>query len=266
MINKCGLDAYFFLRYLQTLLVIFIPMAIVIIPILVPMNYIGGRGGDWALQYANDKNTTEVSSNPNVTGLDQLAWTNIQPSKTNRYWAHLVLALLAIMWVCGVFFAELRVYIKVRQDYLTSAEHRLRASATTVLVSAIPDKWLTKEALAGLYDVFPGGIRNIWINRNYDELLTKIHLRDKIHLQLEAAETELIRAAKKAQRKQAEKEEKAKAKESNRKRTKEEKAEKIKRENERAAELAQSGGVATGEEVPHTIDDASAAAGSSSRT
>ncbi|KAF7905780.1 hypothetical protein EAF00_000059 [Botryotinia globosa] len=256
VINKCGLDAYFFLRYLQTLLVIFIPMAVVIIPILVPMNYIGGRGEDWALQYANDKNKTEVSSNPNVTGLDQLAWTNIQPSKTSRYWAHLVLALLAIMWVCGVFFAELRVYIKVRQDYLTSAEHRLRASATTVLVSAIPDKWLTKEALAGLYDVFPGGIRNIWINRNYDELLKKIHLRDKIHLTLEAAETELIRGAKKAQKKQAEKAEKARAKESNRKLTKEEKAEKIKRENERAAELAQSGGVATGEEAPHTVDDA----------
>ncbi|KAJ8058673.1 hypothetical protein OCU04_012847 [Sclerotinia nivalis] len=257
VINKCGLDAYFFLRYLQTLLVIFIPMAVVIIPILVPMNYIGGRGGDWALQYANDKNTTEVSSNPNVTGLDQLAWTNIQPSKTSRYWAHLVLALLAIIWVCGVFFAELRVYIKVRQDYLTSAEHRLRASATTVLVSAIPDKWLTKEALAGLYDVFPGGIRNIWINRNYDELLAKIHLRDQIHLQLEGAETELVRAAKKAQRKQVEKQEKINAKKLNRKAlTKEEKAQKIKEENELAERLAQSGGLATGEEAPHTVDDA----------
>ncbi|KAB8290402.1 hypothetical protein EYC80_010835 [Monilinia laxa] len=257
VIKKCGLDAYFFLRYLQTLLVIFIPMAVVIIPILVPMNYIGGRGGDWALQFANDLNSTEVSSNPNVTGLDQLAWTNIQPSKTNRYWAHLVLALLAISWVCGVFFAELRVYIKVRQDYLTSAEHRLRASATTVLVSAIPDKWLTKEALAGLYDVFPGGIRNIWINRNYDELLQKIHLRDEIHLMLEGAETELIRAAKKAQKKQKEKEEKAQAKASKRKAlTKEEKAQKIQRENEQAERLAQSGGIATGEEAPHTIDDA----------
>lgn len=232
-------------------------MAVVIIPILVPMNYIGGRGGNWALQFANDPNSTEVSSNPNVTGLDQLAWTNIQPSKTSRYWAHLVLALSAIVWVCGVFFAELRVYIKVRQDYLTSAEHRLRASATTVLVSAIPDKWLTKEALAGLYDVFPGGIRNIWINRNYDELLKKIHLRDKIHLKLEGAETELIRAAKKAQKKQKEKEEKAQAKASNRKApTKEEKAQQLKEENERAERLAQSGGLATGEEAPHTIDDA----------
>lgn len=26
VINKCGLDAYFFLRYLKTLLVIFIPI------------------------------------------------------------------------------------------------------------------------------------------------------------------------------------------------------------------------------------------------
>ncbi|QSZ36457.1 hypothetical protein DSL72_006336 [Monilinia vaccinii-corymbosi] len=257
VINKCGLDAYFFLRYLQTLLVIFIPMAVVIIPILVPINYIGGRGPAWALQFAGDKNLTEVSSNPNVTGLDQLAWTNVQPTKTHRYWAHLVLALLAITWVCGVFFVELRVYIKVRQDYLTSAEHRLRASATTVLVSAIPNKWLTKEALAGLYDVFPGGIRNIWINRNYDELLTKIHLRDEIHLMLEGAETQLIRAAKRAQKKLKEKEEKAQARASRRRApTKEEKAERIQRENELAERLAKSGGVATGEEAPHTVDDA----------
>ncbi|PQE22887.1 hypothetical protein CJF30_00008498 [Rutstroemia sp. NJR-2017a BBW] len=254
VINKCGLDAYFFLRYLQTLLIIFIPMAFVIIPILVPINYLGGRGSEWALQFQNNPNSTKVNANPNVTGLDQLAWANVQPSKTNRYWAHLILALLAIIWVCGVFFAELRVYIKVRQDYLTSAEHRLRASATTVLVSAIPNKWLTKEALAGLYDVFPGGIRNIWINRNYDELLSKIHARDKIHLKLEAAETELIRKAKKAQKKQAEE---AAAKAANRKAlTKAEKAENAKAENAKAERLAQSGGLSTGEEAPHTIDAA----------
>ncbi|RAL60250.1 hypothetical protein DID88_000030 [Monilinia fructigena] len=215
VINKCGLDAYFFLRYLQTLLVIFIPMAVVIIPILVPMNYIGGRGGDWALQFANDLNSTEVSSQ-----------SKSKPIDIGHIWC---LPCLAISWVCGVFFAELRVYIKVRQDYLTSAEHRLRASATTVLVSAIPDKWLTKEALAGLYDVFPGGIRNIWINRNYDE------------------------AAKKAHKKQKEKEEKALKRKAL---TKEEKAQKIKCENEQAERLAQSGGIATGEEAPHTIDDA----------
>ncbi|PBP28458.1 hypothetical protein BUE80_DR000563 [Diplocarpon rosae] len=256
VINKCGLDAYFFLRYLQTLLVIFIPMAAVVLPILIPLNYHGGRGS----HYANDTIAAGEkvdSTTVNVKGLDVLAWGNVRPNHTNRYWAHLILAIVVIIWVCGVFFSELRVYIKVRQDYLTSAEHRLRASATTVLVSSIPSKWLTNEALNGLYDVFPGGIRNIWINRNFDELLEKIKLRDKVFLQLEEAETELIRLAKKAQKKQLANDEKSLAKEARRPQTKADKARQSKEENARAEQLAQSGGVSTGDDqVPHTVGEA----------
>ncbi|KAK0111405.1 hypothetical protein ONS95_001767 [Cadophora gregata] len=253
VINKCGLDAYFFLRYLQTLLVIFIPLALVILPILVPLNYHGGRGPHYANETAG---TSEQGIN--VKGLDVLAWGNVRPTHTHRYWAHLILALLVIVWVCSVFFTELRVYIKVRQDYLTSAEHRLKASATTVLVSAIPSKWLTTEALSGLYDVFPGGIRNIWINRNFDELLEKIKQRDEIFLKLEGAETELVRMAKRAQKKQLEKDEKYNAKQSRQKQTKVDKEQRLKDENARAEALAQSGGVSTGDphQVPHTVDDA----------
>jgi len=256
IIKKCGLDAYFFLRYLQTLLVIFIPMAAIILPVLLPINYHGGRGGEYALEFGNrSTNSTTI----NVKGLDQLAWGNVRPTKTNRYWAHLVLAIFVIIWVCGVFFSELRVYIKVRQDYLTSAEHRLRASATTVLVTSIPQKWLTEEAIAGLYDVFPGGIRNIWINRKFDDLLDKIQERDKIFLKLESAETDLIKLAKKNAKKLREKAEKEAAKTSRikmRALTKEEKEQKIKEETAAAEKMAQSGGISTGEQAPHTVDDA----------
>lgn len=261
VINKCGLDAYFFLRYLQTLLIIFIPAGAVILPILLPLNKIGGRGPRYALEVADQTggNVTSSSAATNVTGLDVVAWGNVRPNHTNRYWGHLILAILVIIWVCGVFFAELRVYIKVRQDYLTSAEHRLRASATTVLVSAIPRKWLTTEALAGLYDVFPGGIRNIWINRKFDELLDKIHEREKVFQMLESAETELIRKAKKKQREQSEKDEKLAAKQSKAKRkTKQERTQKMKDDDALAKRLAQSGGVEAGDphQVPHTVDDA----------
>jgi calcium permeable stress-gated cation channel len=209
IINKCGLDAYFFLRYLQTLLVIFVPLACVIIPILIPINYIGGIGQNISAS-ANQSNQTDASnpSNLTVTGLDVLAWGNVAPTKTHRRWAHLILAWVVIIWVCFVFFTELRVYIKVRQDYLTSAEHRLRASATTVLVSSIPEKWLTEEALRGLFDVFPGGIKNIWLTRDFTKLLDKINKRDTMHSQLESAESDLIRAAKKAQLKQQKKDQK----------------------------------------------------------
>ncbi|KAK0636929.1 hypothetical protein B0T17DRAFT_486124 [Bombardia bombarda] len=251
IIKKCGLDAYFFLRYLQTLLVIFIPIAFVVIPILIPLNYIGGLG-----RSVVDNDTTDDDS-PGPKGLDTLAWGNITPNRQSRRWAHLILALMVIIWVCGVFFAEMRVYVKIRQDYLTSAEHRLRASANTVLVSSIPDKWLTEEALRGLFDVFPGGIRNVWVTRDFTKLLDKIHKRDDVHKQLEAAESDLVREAKRRQLKKKKAEEKA-----NRKALKgrgESKGERVQREKEedddalRRAE--ENGGISGGahEQVPHDI-------------
>lgn len=228
------------------------------LPILIPLNYVGGKGS----AYSNSTLALRVNGTlptEDVKGLDVLAWGNVRPTNTSRYWAHLILAVCVVIWVCGVFFSELRVYIKVRQDYLTSAEHRLRASATTVLVSAVPSKWLTHEALAGLYDVFPGGIRNIWINRNFDELLEKIKQRDSVHLKLEEAETELVRKAKKAQKKQQAKDEKLQAKTARQPKAKVDKAQQLKDENARADQMAQSGGVSNADpdrQVPHTIEDA----------
>ncbi|KFY50496.1 hypothetical protein V495_00212 [Pseudogymnoascus sp. VKM F-4514 (FW-929)] len=195
IINKCGLDAYFFLRYLQTLLFIFVPLACLLLPILLPLNYMSGR-------HATAFDARKSADDDMPAGLDVLAWGNISPDKTSRYWVHLILAVVVVIWICYVFFAELRVYVSIRRDYLTSAEHRLRASATTVLVTDIPDTWLTVEALSFLYDVFPGGIRNIWINRDYGKLLQKVRAREGVVAMLESAETELIRRCKQAQLKQ----------------------------------------------------------------
>ncbi|KAH7145713.1 hypothetical protein B0J13DRAFT_325446 [Dactylonectria estremocensis] len=254
IIKKCGLDAYFFLRYLRTLLVIFIPICGIVMPILIPLNYVGGRGQKVDIA-SND--SARNSSQP--TGLDTLAWGNVAPTQTARYSAHLLMAILVVIWVCGVFFFELRVYIKVRQDYLTSAEHRLRASATTVLVNSIPSKWLSEEALSGLFDVFPGGIRNIWLNRDLSTLLEKIKIRNKIHLKLEQAETDLIKDAKKAQLKQRDAEEKKQRKMMKLGTlSKAERAARGAQEDEEAKRLAESAeGQNAGDahDVPHTVDD-----------
>ncbi|RAO71852.1 uncharacterized protein BHQ10_007864 [Talaromyces amestolkiae] len=244
-IQKCGLDAYFFLRYLRMLLKIFVPMGLVILPILIPVNKVGGKDNNLV---SNTNSTTW-----NVTGMDQLAWGNIKPEHTDRYWAHLVLAVLSILYVCAVFFDELRGYIRLRQAYLTSPQHRLRASATTVLVTAIPKKWLSVEALTNLYDVFPGGIRNIWINRQLDELNEKVKLRDQLALALEAAETDLIAKCKKAQMKQA----KAEAKKSGKKASKEDEKQK-EGTDKKAAELVMQSGISSGNphQVAHNVQDA----------
>jgi calcium permeable stress-gated cation channel len=244
-IQKCGLDAYFFLRYLRMLLKIFVPLGFVILPILIPLNKIGGKDNNVV---SNTNDTTW-----NITGLDQLAWSNIKPTHTDRYWAHLVLAVLSIIYISAVFFDELRGYIRLRQAYLTSPQHRLRASATTVLVTAIPKGWLTVEALTNLYDVFPGGIRNIWINRQLDELNEKVKLRDKLALALEAAETELITKCKKSQLKTA----KAEAKKAGKKSKKENKKQK-EATDDKAAELAMQSGISSGDphQIAHNVHEA----------
>ncbi|KAK2762844.1 hypothetical protein FQN54_001019 [Arachnomyces sp. PD_36] len=241
-IQKCGLDAFFFLRYLRMLLKIFLPLAFIILPILLPLNKSGGR------------DTNEIAGvHYNVSGLDQLAWGNVAPQNTDRYWAHLVLAVVVVVYVCAVFFDELRGYIRLRQAYLTSPQHRLRASATTVLVTAIPRKWLSVEALDNLYDVFPGGVRNIWINRNFDQLNEKVKLRNRHALALESAETELIKKCKKAQMKKAKADAKKAGKHSKDAENREKAA-----DEERATKLAEGAGVSSGNphQVAHTVGEA----------
>jgi len=134
-----GLDGYFFQRYLLFLLRFFSLMAILILPTLLPLNYIGGRNGR------------------DVRGLDRFAWPNI--AHEQRYWAHLTLAVLLVAVFCYMFYYELRHYIWSRQIYLSCSKQ------TTVLINEIPKDMLNTCKLAEMYNIFPGGIKNIWINR-----------------------------------------------------------------------------------------------------
>ena len=212
------------------------------------MNLVYGRGEKFAIGIYASNQTLYT----NVTGLDQLAWGNVHPRRNHRYWAHLVLAVVVVAYTCYVFFDELKGYIRLRQAYLTSPQHRLRASATTVLVTGIPPKWCTFEALNGLYDVFPGGIRNIWINRNYDELNEKVKRRAQIAEQLEGAQTSLIQKAKKAYLKKRQEEAKRAGKDMS-------KAERLAQEKaaeDQAMAIANMDGISSGNpHQAHTLDE-----------
>lgn len=185
--------------------------------------------------------------------MDIFGWQNVGPAKSNRLWAHLILAVVLVVYVCFLFFDELRKFIRLRQAYLTSPQHRMRASATTVLVTSIPGNWLSYEALDGLFDVYPGGVRNIWVNRNFDGLMEKIRLRDWYARRLEAAETQLIRTAQKMQLKTSEQQQKKAGK----KRTRAEKKADATARDRQAERTANVPGLSSGDphQTPHTIDD-----------
>ncbi|KAJ5318613.1 hypothetical protein N7476_005033 [Penicillium atrosanguineum] len=167
------------------LLKIFMPLGCLVLPVLLPINYMSGKSKPLK---------DGISSNIrwNVTGLDQLAWGNVKPEHSSRYWAHLIMAVIVVIYVCFIIFDELRTYVRIRQDHLTSPQHQCCASANTVLVTAIPFNVLSEQALKEVFDVFPGGVRKVWINRDMGALAGKVKMRKNIARMLEKAETELI--------------------------------------------------------------------------
>lgn len=195
---KCGLDGYFFIRLLRAMITIFLPLMALVVTILLPVNYNGGKNSR-----TFDINNHHVTYN--VTGLDTLSWQNVAPTETNRYWAHLVCALLAILWTLWRIYREKMHFIKVRQDYLTSPEHRLRASARTMLVTNIPSEYRSNEALEGLYDVFVDNDDRsrlrVWVNRDYGPLREKVQRLRSLRHALEKEELKFLRAVNKIEQK-----------------------------------------------------------------
>ena len=123
LIKQRTLDAYYFLRYLITLLKLFVPILLVVMPILVPLNYIDGRGQDL------DPSSAESSETTKVMGLDTLDFGNISRSNTNRYVAHLVCALLVTAWFCYISYVEMCNYerescINISQIFLKDAKYQ----------------------------------------------------------------------------------------------------------------------------------------------
>lgn len=172
------------------MLIIFVPLMVIIVTVLLPINYNGGK----------DNGVFVVSGQPeafNVTGLDTLSWQNVAPTQTHRYWAHLVCAVLAISWTLYRVYREKLNFIDVRQRFLTSPEHRLKASARTILVTNIPYEYRNKEALEALYDVFVDNDDRskltVWVNRDYGPLRALVTRRRKLRHALEKEELRILR-------------------------------------------------------------------------
>lgn len=199
--TKCGLDGYFFIRLMRMMIIIFAPLMVVIMTILLPINYHGGR----------DNRVFDVGGElvaSNVTGLDTLSWQNVAPNQTNRYWAHLVCAILAISWTLYRMYREKLNFIDVRQRFLTSPEHRLKASAKTVLITNIPREYRSKEALEALYDVFVDNDDRsrltVWVNRDYGSLRALVARRRSLRHTLEKEELRIMRLVNRKYRKSGE--------------------------------------------------------------
>ncbi|KAK9322090.1 hypothetical protein V1517DRAFT_276783 [Lipomyces orientalis] len=168
VLRQTGLDGYFFLRYLKFVVFISFVGIIMLWPILLPVNATGGGG---------------------QTGLDLLSFANV--ANPDRYYAHVFLCWFFFGFVLFAIYREFIYFISVRQAVLTSPQYWNRVSFRTVLFQTVPESYLNERTLLSL---FPEA-RNVWINRNHKVLADKVDKRDKLALQLEAAEVKLLKTA-----------------------------------------------------------------------
>ncbi|KAF9653528.1 DUF221-domain-containing protein [Thelephora ganbajun] len=175
-----GLDAYFFVRFLRMMALMFLPIWFITWAVLIPV-------------------TTVNTQVPGLSGLDRFTFGNVENTKQNRYAAHIILAWLLTFWVWYLIRREMSHFVTVRQQYLISKDHSTSAQASTILVTGVPRRYLNERALAKLYSHLPGGVRKVWLNRDLknmpDVYKDRLNACDK----LESAETALLKTAAKIQ-------------------------------------------------------------------
>ena len=153
-------------------------LAVVILPILIPLNIIHGR-----------------NASDSIHGLDRLSWANVGATHVHYYWAHFVSMAYAVAVTCFLIYREMNFYIKARQSYLLSHVRDDKCSARTILVSDIPTDKISIFSLTRIYGGIAGDVQTVVINRDYTQLMQDIKKRDTLHLALEIAETRMIQKA-----------------------------------------------------------------------
>ena len=125
-----------------------------------------------------------------MKGLDRLSFSNVSLSCTNRYWAHLVVALLVVVSVCYILRLELQDYVRVRRSVMASesnTSHRL-----SLLLLSNSEQQLSIRRIRRHFHNIAGGVHTVTLNRDYTSLRAKLRQRDASIERLEVAETNLI--------------------------------------------------------------------------
>ncbi|KAJ2741421.1 phosphate metabolism protein 7 [Coemansia sp. BCRC 34301] len=164
IIRRSGLDTYMFLRSIRTMFIMFSVIAVVTASTLLPINILGTEG---------------------LRGLSQLSMGNVSE---NSYllWVHVGVFAVLVSWVLWSIVGELRIYTQLRMWWLTAPENASRANANMVLVTGVPQKLVKDEQrLADIFDVLPGGVRQVIVSRQPKELARVVKKRDRLAARLE---------------------------------------------------------------------------------
>ncbi|XP_044494997.1 calcium permeable stress-gated cation channel 1-like isoform X2 [Mangifera indica] len=124
LIDHAGLDSAVYLRIYFMGLRIFVPIAFLACAVLGPVNFTNTTLG-------RDNKLSKITSSE----IDKLSTSNI-PLKSERFWAHIVLAYVFTFWTCYVLKREYEKVAGMRLHFL--AYENQRPDQFTVLVRNVP--------------------------------------------------------------------------------------------------------------------------------
>ncbi|TFY51653.1 hypothetical protein EVJ58_g10451 [Rhodofomes roseus] len=185
-----GLDAYFFVRFLRMMVRVMVPIWLISWVVLLPVFSVG-------------------TSSPTSDSLTQFQFGNVGSGDQPRLWAPLVLAWVFTIWILWNVRFEMGHFVTTRQRWLIDPNNSSTAQANTILVTGVPQRYLTEAALKELFTYLPGGVAKVWLNRDLKEMPDLYERQVKACKVLESAETSLMNTAVTRHNKQNKKQAKA---------------------------------------------------------
>ncbi|KAJ3020830.1 hypothetical protein HKX48_000130 [Thoreauomyces humboldtii] len=184
--ENVGLDAVMFLRFLRMCFVIICVLMCFLLPILLPVNYYGGRTN--ATDAANSLNSTNAVFKFGTANLEFYSFGNI-PEASSFLWAHIICA-YAVSFVCYYFmFLDYRAYAHIASHYIHGGigmgnEFNKRVPAwrrgelvqlRTLLVQNIPPELQTDDKLKQYFEELElGDVERATMDRDPGNKVSKI--------------------------------------------------------------------------------------------
>ncbi|ORX74323.1 hypothetical protein DL89DRAFT_280758 [Linderina pennispora] len=165
VIERVGLDSYMFLRSIRAMFFMFSVLSFLSVVTILPVN---------------------ITAGGTATGLAVLSIGNVPPRAQS----------------CGFHIVFFGVYTPVlRAWWLMRPEHTSTVGASTILVSTLPETMLESDArIKQTFNMFPGGVRQVFVNRNVETLSKAVEKRDKYANKLEGLLTKYAVQCEKAQK------------------------------------------------------------------
>ncbi|CAB4256622.1 similar to Saccharomyces cerevisiae YOL084W PHM7 Protein of unknown function, expression is regulated by phosphate levels [Maudiozyma barnettii] len=168
IIQHAGIDGYFYLRFLGVFAAFSLLSAIMLFPILLPVNITNGN---------------------NLKGFEIMSFANVK--NKNRFYAHVFLSWLVFGLLLFIIYKELYYYTLVRHAAMTTPLYDGLLSSHTVIVTELDDSLMQEGEFERLYPSLKS------INYAYDlkELNDLVEERQKDGTKLESAVNSCVNKA-----------------------------------------------------------------------